>query len=107
MLQLAKAEDQRQKDKDRHHPQAAGAQGNDRAERIKPGAHPGRRGAHQEEMDADNAAIDRQLKPEATFVAVDKGGNADKKGDDADPLGQPICGHESSLREKNKRRFTG
>ena len=51
-------------------------------------------------MDADNGAIDRQLKPEATFVAVDKGGNADKKGDDADALSQPIRGQESSLREK-------
>ncbi len=58
-------------------------------------------------MNADNSAIDRQLQPETAFIAVDKGGNADKKGDDADPLGQPIRGHASSLTEKNKRRFTG
>jgi hypothetical protein len=36
-------------------------------------------------MNADNSAIDRQLQPETAFIAVDKGGNADKKGDDADP----------------------
>ena len=54
-------------------------------------------------MNADNSAIDRQLQPETAFIAVDKGGNADKKGDDADPLGQPIRGHDKSLAGMEKQ----
>ncbi|WP_308463820.1 hypothetical protein [Citrobacter freundii] len=47
-------------------------------------------------MHANGGAIDSKLQPEAALIAIEKGGNADQKGDDTYALGQPIRGHASN-----------
>ncbi len=48
----------------------------------------------KKKMHANGGAVNGQLQPEPALITIEKGGNADQKGDDTYALGQPIRGHE-------------
>ncbi len=73
MLEFSEAENQRQGNKYHHDPQIAGTQRNQRAHGVKPGTHARRQRSHQNKMQADNAAVQRQLLFKAPLIAIDKG----------------------------------